>query len=77
MTMYGDDSVKKADYLSESIFKASRNTLQKVGLEDFTETSIELMGLRVSMANSHAINPLERLPLKLRLSIGMRRNWNI
>ena len=44
MTMYGDDSVKKADYLSESIFKASRNTLQKVGLEDFTETSIELIG---------------------------------
>ena len=44
MTMYGEDSVKKADYLSESIFKASRNTLQKVGLEDFTETSIELIG---------------------------------
>ena len=44
MTMYGEDSVKKADYLSESIFKASRNTLQKVDLEDFTETSIELIG---------------------------------
>ena len=44
MTMYGEDSVKKADYLSESIFKASRNTLQKLGLEDFTETSIELIG---------------------------------
>ena len=44
MTMYGEDSEKKADYLSESIFKASRNTLQKVGLEDFTETSIELIG---------------------------------
>ena len=44
MTMYGEDSEKKADYLCESIFKASRNTLQKVGLEDFTETSIELIG---------------------------------
>ena len=27
MTMYGEDSEKKADYLCESIFKASRNTL--------------------------------------------------
>ncbi|MFK7974671.1 MAG: acyclic terpene utilization AtuA family protein [Halioglobus sp.] len=44
MTFYGMDAAKKARALGEAIFTASRSTLDSVGLPDFEETSIELLG---------------------------------
>ena len=44
MTIYGENAAEKADYLSKSILKASRQTLSLLGRPDFSETSVELIG---------------------------------
>ena len=44
MTVYGENAAEKADYLSKSILKASRQTLSLLGRPDFSETSVELIG---------------------------------
>ncbi len=43
-TMYGRDADVKAQHLAESMFARSRYILEKASLEDFTETSIEVIG---------------------------------
>lgn len=44
MTFYGIDADKKALAMAEAVFKASRLTLETIGLPDFSETSVELIG---------------------------------
>ena len=44
MTFYGIDAARKARALGEAVFEASRNVFRAVGLADFSETSIELIG---------------------------------
>lgn len=44
MTVYGVDAELKANSLATAIFNASRTTLAKQGMPDFSETSIELIG---------------------------------
>jgi len=44
MTFYGIEADKKARALGEAVFEASRNVFEAVGLADFSETSIELIG---------------------------------
>ncbi len=44
MTFYGIDADRKAEALAASIFEATRTTLQQLGLPDFSETSIEVLG---------------------------------
>jgi hypothetical protein len=44
MTFYGIDANKKAHALGEAIFEAARRTFGNLGLSDFSETSIELLG---------------------------------
>ena len=44
MTFYGIDANRKARALGEAIFEAARRAFRNVGLSDFSETSIELLG---------------------------------
>ena len=44
MTFYGIDANRKAHALGEAIFEAARRVFRNVGLSDFSETSIELLG---------------------------------
>lgn len=44
MTFYGIDADRKARALGEAVFEASRNVFRALGLADFSETSIELIG---------------------------------
>jgi hypothetical protein len=44
MTFYGIDANRKARALGEAIFEAARRIFKNVGLPDFSETSIELLG---------------------------------
>jgi len=44
MTFYGIDANRKARALGEAIFEAARRVFRTVGLPDFSETSIELLG---------------------------------
>lgn len=44
MTFYGMDAQKRARAMGDAVFAAARDTFGKNGLEDFTETSIEILG---------------------------------
>ena len=44
MSFYGIDADKKASALGEAVFAASRGVFKALGLPDFSETSIELIG---------------------------------
>ena len=44
MTFYGVDADRKAQKLADAIFTASRRTFKQLGLPDFSETSVELIG---------------------------------
>lgn len=60
MTFYGMDAAKKAKLLGEAIFSAARNTFALHGLQDFSETSIELLGTESQYGNfSEVENPRE------------------
>lgn len=45
MTFYGEDANRKAQALGDAVFAAARNTLSGFGMADFSETSIELLGM--------------------------------
>ena len=44
MSFYGVDAARKAEAMSEAIFCAARTTFDKLGMPDFSETSVEIMG---------------------------------
>ncbi len=44
MTYYGVDAAKKAKSMADAIFAAARMNLQDLGLPDFSETSVEVLG---------------------------------
>lgn len=44
LTFYGVDADRKAKSLAEAIFKASRHRLHQLGMADYSETSVELIG---------------------------------
>ena len=44
LSFYGIDADQKAKSLAEAVFRASRKTLDQLGLDDFSETSVELIG---------------------------------
>lgn len=65
MTFYGFDADKKARKMSDAIFAASRRALSSVGLPDFTETSVELIGVESQFGTNASLKQCRELSMKL------------
>ena len=65
MSFYGFDADKKANKLAAAIFTASRRTLKMVGLPDYTETSVELIGAESQYGVNAAVTNCRELSMKI------------
>jgi len=65
MTFYGFDADKKARKLAEAIFKASRSTLKKIGMPDYSETSVELIGAESQYGANAVLDSCRELSMKI------------
>jgi hypothetical protein len=65
MTFYGFDADKKANKLAAAIFTASRRTLKMFGLEDYSETSVELIGAESQYGANAAVANCRELSMKI------------
>ena len=65
MCFYGFDADKKANKLAAAIFTASRRTLKMVGLPDYTETSVELIGAESQYGVNAAVTNCRELSMKI------------
>ncbi|MDX1733135.1 MAG: acyclic terpene utilization AtuA family protein [Halioglobus sp.] len=65
MTFYGIDADKKAEALGEAVFEAARSTLAAVGLPDFSETSIEVLGTESQYGNFSEVESSREVVMKL------------
>ena len=65
MSFYGFDADKKANKLAAAIFTASRRTLKVVGLPDYTETSVELIGAESQYGVNAAVTNCRELSMKI------------
>jgi hypothetical protein len=65
MTFYGFDADKKANKLAAAIFAASRRTLKMFGLEDYSETSVELIGAESQYGANTAVANCRELSMKI------------
>jgi hypothetical protein len=65
MTFYGFDADKKAKKLAAAIFAASRRTLKMFGLEDYSETSVELIGAESQYGANTAVANCRELSMKI------------
>ena len=65
MTFYGFDADKKAHKLADAIFAASRSTLKKMGMSDYSETSVELIGAESQYGINSAVASCRELSMKI------------
>ncbi|MDG1322950.1 MAG: DUF1446 domain-containing protein [Porticoccaceae bacterium] len=65
MTFYGFDADKKANKLADAIFAASRSTLNKLGMSDYSETSVELIGAESQYGINSAVASCRELSMKI------------
>ena len=65
MTFYGIDADKKARALGEAIFEAARNSFNALGLGDFSETSIELIGAESQYGDFAGIDGSREVAMKI------------
>jgi hypothetical protein len=65
MTFYGFDADKKAHKLADAIFAASRSTLKKMGMPDYSETSVELIGAESQYGVNAAVASCRELSMKI------------
>ena len=65
MTFYGFDADKKAHKLADAIFAASRSTLKKMGMSDYSETSVELIGAESQYGINAAVASCRELSMKI------------
>jgi len=65
MTFYGFDADKKAGKLAAAIFTASRRTLKMVGLPDYSETSVELIGMESQYGANASVSACRELSMKI------------
>ena len=65
MTFYGFDVDKKAHKLADAIFAASRSTLKKMGMSDYSETSVELIGAESQYGVNAAVASCRELSMKI------------
>jgi len=65
MTFYGVDADRKAQKLADAIFAASRRTFKQLGLPDYSETSVELIGAESQFGANAQISHCRELVLKI------------
>ena len=65
MTFYGIDADRKAQKLADAIFVAARRTLKHLGLPDFSETSVELMGTESQFGSAATVNNCREVVMKI------------
>lgn len=64
-TMYGRDADIKAQKFAESIFRRSRMILEKMGLPDFTQTSVEIIGTESHFGAARKVGSVREVDVKL------------
>jgi len=65
LTFYGVDADRKALTLGEAVLQASRNAFSAMGLADFSETSIELLGTESQYGQFSRIESSREVVMKL------------
>lgn len=65
LTFYGIEADKKAEKLAEAVFKAARRTCQSLGLPDYSETSVELIGAESQYGNHAALAKVREVSMKI------------
>ena len=65
LTFYGIEADKKAEKLAEAVFKAARRTCQSLGLPDYSETSVELIGAESQYGNNAALTKVREVSMKI------------
>jgi len=65
MTFYGVDADRKAQKLADAIFAASRRTFKQLGLSDYSETSVELIGAESQFGANAQISHCRELVMKI------------
>ena len=65
MSFYGIDADRKARALGAAVLEASRNVFKAAGLADFSETSIEILGVESQYGSFASIDSSREVVLKL------------
>ena len=65
MSFYGIDADRKARALAESVLDAARNTFNALGLADFSETSVEVMGTESQYGDFARVDSAREVVVKL------------
>ena len=65
MTFYGIDAHRKAGALAAAVLEAARKTLNAFGLDDFSETSIEVMGTECQYGDFSEVQGSREVVVKL------------
>ena len=65
LTFYGIDADKKAEKLAEAVFKAARRTCQSLGLPDYSDTSVELIGAESQYGSNAALTEVREVSMKI------------
>ena len=65
MTFYGIDADRKAQKLAEAIFVAARRTLRQLGLPDFSETSVEILGTESQYGSAATVTNCREVVMKI------------
>jgi hypothetical protein len=64
-TMYGRDADIKAERLAESIFSRARKILKQAGLQDFSETSYEVIGAESHYGPARQVGNVREVDVKI------------
>jgi hypothetical protein len=65
MTFYGIDADRKAQKLADAIFVAARGTLKHLGLADFSETSVEILGAESQYGSAATVTNCREVVMKI------------
>jgi len=65
MTFYGADAGRKAQALGDAVFAAARNTLSALSMPDFSETSIELLGMESQFGDFAEVESSREVVMKI------------
>ncbi len=64
-TMYGRDADIKAERFAASVFQRCRMILEKMGLPDFTQTSVEIIGAESHFGAARKVGSVREVDVKL------------
>jgi hypothetical protein len=65
LTFYGIEADKKAEKLAEAVFNAARRTCQSLGLPDYSDTSVELIGAESQYGSNAALTEVREVSMKI------------